>query len=41
MSSDKIAAGLTAATLVKQSGKAIPTWKQRQNPFNLRMRRAT
>ena len=39
MSSDKIAAGLTAATL-EAKWKSNPDSEQRQNPFNLRMRRA-
>ena len=40
MNSDEIANGLTAAMLVKK-WQSNPGWKERENPFNLRMRRAT
>ncbi len=40
MSSDSIAEGLSAATL-ESKWKINPDSEQRQNPFNLRMRRAT
>ena len=40
MSSDEIVNGLTAATL-EAKWKSNPDSEQRQNPFNLRMRRAT
>ena len=40
MNSDEIVNGLTAATLVKK-WQSNPDWKERQNPFNLRIRRAT
>ena len=40
MSSDEIVNGLTAATL-EAKWRSNPDSEQRQNPFNLRMRRAT